>query len=114
MSNNLPMTMFLDAMVGATAYAHPHLEAHDFPHSTAAMAHVERARVDLYCDHNNLAIAAIREARRELKTTSSPGVADALTALDEASWMTRHNDFLRAELALEHALMVMRAMSGRH
>lgn len=114
MSHSLPMTMFVDAMVGATAYAHPHTEARDFPHSTAAMAHVERARVDIYCDHNNLAIAAIREARRELKAMSSPGVADALAALAEASWMARHNDFLRAELALEHALMHMRAMSGPH
>ncbi len=113
MSHNLPTLLFVDAMVGATAYAHPHPEVSDLPLSAQAMAHVRRARVDIYCSHNDQAISAIREARRELQAISNVAVAGALTALDEASWMTRHNDFLRAEEALENALALMRAMSAQ-
>lgn len=114
MSNNLPTLLFVDAMVGATAYTHPLHEVSGPPVSTEAMDHVRRAQVDVYCSHNGLAMSAIREARRTLHATSSGGVAEALVALDEAAWFIRHNEFLRAEEALETALDCMRAMPGRN
>lgn len=113
MSNHLPALVLVDAMVGATAYAHPLHEASAVPLSMQAMDHVRRAQVDVYCSHDSLAISAIREARRALHVTSAGGVADALVALDEASWFIRHHEFLRAEEALETALDLMRAMSDR-
>ena len=112
MSQNLPTLVFVDAMVGATAYAHPQAVAKALPFATEAIAHVQRARVDIYCSHNNQAIVAIREARQALQSVSFEGVADILVALDEASWHTRHNEFVRAEDALESALDQMRARVG--
>lgn len=113
MSNNLPAVLLVDAMVGATAYAPQPHEAGAVPLSMQAMEHVRRAQVDVYCSHDSLAISAIREARRALHAAPAGGVADALVALDEASWFIRHHEFLRAEEALETALDLMRAMSGR-
>jgi hypothetical protein len=113
MSNNLPTISFVDAMVGATAYAHPHPEASAVELSTAAMEHVRRAQVDIYTSHNGHAMWAIREARRALHATSVGDIAATLVALDEAAWFTRHNDFVHAEEALETALAHMRVLSGR-
>ncbi|MDO9438855.1 hypothetical protein [Hydrogenophaga sp.] len=114
MSNNLPSLLFVDAMVGATAYTHPAHESTAVQLSTAAIEHVRRAQVDIYTSHNSHAMWAIREARRALNATATDGVAETLVALDEASWFTRHNDFVHAEEALETALAHMRAMSGRN
>ena len=113
MSNNLPSLLFVDAMVGATAYTPPQHEAADVQLSAAAMEHVRCAQVDIYCSHNSHAMWEIREARRALRATAIGGVAETLVALDEAAWFTRHNDFVHAEEALETALAHMRAMSGR-
>lgn len=113
MSQNLPPLLFVDAMVGATAYVHPFHEDQAHAPSAAAMDHVRQAQVDIYCSHNAQAISAIREARRELRTSTASGVAPTLLALDEAAWFTRHNEYLRAEEALETALEHMRAMIGR-
>ena len=113
MSNNLPMMSFVDAMVGATAYAHPHPEANAIELSATAMDHVRRAQVDIYTSHNGHAMWAIREARRALHATSVGDIAATLVALDEAAWFTRHNDFVHAEEALEVALAHMRALSAR-
>ncbi|WP_159594235.1 hypothetical protein [Hydrogenophaga sp. BPS33] len=114
MSNDLSTLMFVDAMVGATAYAHPFHEASAEQFSTAAMEHVRRAQVDIYTSHNSHAMWAIREARRALRTTSTAGVAETLLALDEAAWFTRHNDFVHAEEALETALAHMRAITAQN
>ncbi len=115
MSNNLPSLLFVDAMVGATAYTHPLHESSAVQLSTAAMEHVRRAQVDIYTSHNDHAMWAIREARRALHATTTGGnVAETLVALDEAAWFTRHNDFVRAEEALETALAHMRALSGQN
>ena len=114
MSNNLPSLLFVDAMVGATAYAHPLHGPSEFPFSASAMALVRRAQVDIYCSHNSLAMSAIRAARRSLLFMPTAGVADTLVALDEAAWFTRHNDFLHAEEALENALTQLRALSAEN
>jgi hypothetical protein len=113
MSNNLPALLLVDAMVGATAYTPALHESGGVAPSLQAMDHVRRAQVDVYCSHDSLAISAIREARRALHAAAAAGVADALVALDEASWFIRHHEFLRAEDALETALDLMRAMSDR-
>ena len=114
MSNNLPSLLFVDAMVGATAYTHPLHEASAVQLSTAAMEHVRRAQVDIYTSHNDHAMWAIREARRVLNASSNGDISETLAALAEASWFTRHNDFVRAEEALETALAHMRALSGQN
>lgn len=114
MSNHLPSLLYVDAMVGATAYAHPLHEASGALLSTVAMEHVRRAQVDIYTSHNSHAMWAIREARRALRGAAVGGAAETLVALDEAAWYTRHNDFLHAEEALETALEHMRAMNGRN
>ncbi len=112
MSNNLPSLLIVDAMVGATAYTPLHHEALDPALSAAAMDHVRRAQVDIYCSHNHEAISAIREARDAVLATPAVSVGDTLVALDEAAWYTRHNDFVHAEEALEVALDRMKAMKG--
>lgn len=109
---DLPSLLFVDAMVGATAYAHPLSEASEFPFSASAMALVRRAQVDIYCSHNSLAMSAIRATRRSLLFMSTAGVADTLVAPDEAAWFTRHNDFLHAEEALEIALAQLRSLAA--
>lgn len=114
MSNNLPNLLIVDAMVGATAYTPPHHGTSEAPLSAAAMDHVRRAQVDIYCSHNSQAMSAIREARDAVLATPAEGVGDTLVALDEATWFTRHNDFVHAEEALELALAHMRAMSRQH
>lgn len=114
MSHTLPTLMFVDAMVGATAYAPQFHEASDPSLPTAVMEHVRQARVDVYCSHNRQAMRAIHDARRALHASPIGGVADALIALDEAAWFIRHNDFLHAEEALETALDRVRVLLDRH
>ena len=113
MSNNLPSLLFVDAMVGATAYAQPLGEASVPVPPTAASEQIRRAQVDIYCGHDGQALTAIREARHTLQSSATSMVADTLSALDEAAWFIRHHDFHQAERALEDALDNMRLQNGK-
>lgn len=100
----------LQALVRASAWEEP---AHDpVPpspprHPELLLADIQAARVDLYCDHNDRAVADIRAARRHLGE-ADPAVRGALLeALGRAAWLTRHDDFEGAERALEEALHVL-------
>lgn len=99
----------LEALVQAGAYTEP-------PAAPAAptrlpellLADILAARVDLYCDHNDRAVADIRSARRHLEEAEPAVRAAVLTALNRAAWLTRHDDFEAAERALEEAVALLR------
>ncbi|MBW0168649.1 MAG: hypothetical protein ACT6SF_05165 [Hydrogenophaga sp.] len=112
MSPHFPTPLVVDALVGATAYLHPHQQAGDTPFPADAVVHLQKARVDIYCSHNNEAMWEIKEARRALSNSPTASLASVLVALDQAAWLTRHNEFLRAEEALETALDHIRGLSG--
>lgn len=103
-------TRTLQALVQASAYGEPpHGEAQPMRHPELLLADILAARVDLYCDHNGLAVADIRAARRHLQE-ADPAVQQAvLMSLNRAAWLTRHDDFDGAQAALEDALMTLRS-----
>jgi hypothetical protein len=104
-------TRALQALVQATTYDEPpHPDAQTpMRHPERLLADIQAARVDLYCDHNDLAVADIRAARRHLEE-ADPAVQQAvLTSLNRAAWLARHDDFEGAERALEQAVGQLRA-----
>jgi hypothetical protein len=60
-------------------------------------------RVELYCDHEQAALQALRQARRRLASHAVSGGADTMRALEEAAWHIRHHDSGRAHAALVQA-----------
>lgn len=110
---NHPMldTRTLQALVQASAYGEPPQGGTQAPmrHPELLLADILAARVDLYCDHNDLAVADIRAARRHLEE-AEPAVQQAvLASLNRAAWLARHDDFDGAESALEQALADLRS-----
>ena len=107
-------TMFtlIGALVGAGAYApEAPVVAAIAPIPLQAVADVRRARVDIYCGHNAQAVAGIRSASATLRVSNATVPAEALAALDQAAWMMRHDEYVRAEQALDAALGHMDALS---
>ncbi len=88
---------YVPAMTGATAAAAG-------PMSAPAVAELRKARVEIYCGHNNQAEAGIRAARRQLHASSFASSSPIFATLDEASWLTRHDQYELAEHALDKAL----------
>lgn len=70
-----------------------------------AAAEIRRARVELYCDHNDAALSCIRAASGRLANLL-PAASAAAVALDLeiAARLTRRNKYQEAEQALEVAL----------
>jgi hypothetical protein len=109
MTSYTPVFTLVSALAGAGAYAH---EAHEPPTDAAARrnasqqaaAHIRLARVEIYCGHNALAMAGIRTAREQLRASAGPAPADTLAALDQAAWLTLHDQYTLAEQALDAAL----------
>ena len=109
MTSYTPVFTLVSALAGAGAYAH---EAPEPPADAAARraasqqaaAHIHHARVEIYCGHNAAAVAGIRTAREQLRASSSPVPAESLAALDQAAWLTLHDQYVQAEQALETAL----------
>lgn len=96
----------VDALVHAGAYVEPvHLVTPTpAPRPLQLLADIQAARVDLYCDHNDLALRDIRAARRHLEEADPAARKDVLDALNRAAWLARHDDYAAAEEQLEHAL----------
>ena len=95
----------VDALVHAGAYAEdPHLPGTLVSTHADAVTNINSARVELYCDHNDRAVAGIRAARRHLAHAAAPVPAEAFEALSRASWLVRHDQYAQAEQALEAAL----------
>lgn len=109
MTSYTPVFTLVSALAGAGAYAH---EAHEPPADAAARrtasqqaaAHIHHARVEIYCGHNAEAMAGIRTAREQLQASAGPAPAESLAALDQAAWLTLHDQYTLAEQALEAAL----------
>jgi hypothetical protein len=74
------------------------------PISARAVAQLQQARIEIYCGHNNQAVAGIRAARRQLHASSMASSSPIFATLDQASWLTRHDQHLLAEHALDKAL----------
>lgn len=99
----------LEALVQASAYVEPpHPDGGPMRHPELLLADIQAARVDLYCDHNDRAVADIRSARRHLEEADPTVQTAVLTALNRAAWLTRHDRFDDAEQALEEALSLLR------
>jgi hypothetical protein len=100
-------TRTLHALVQASAYGEPAPADPQAPmrHPELLLADILAARVDLYCDHNELAVADIRAARRHLEEADPDVQKAVLESLNRASWLARHDDYQGAESALEQALV---------
>ena len=92
------------ALVGAGAYATEAPVAAAVPHPQQAVADIHRARVEIYCGHNTLAVAGIRAASERLRASSALVPSATFAALDRAAWHARNNHHERAEQALDAAL----------
>jgi hypothetical protein len=103
MFNASSMPTMLGALVGATAYAHAPSAALE-PIPAQALANIHRARVEIYCGHNGLAVAVIRSASQQLRDSTCAVPPGTFAALDEAAWLARRDDYERAEQALDTAL----------
>ncbi|GAP37193.1 hypothetical protein [Piscinibacter sakaiensis] len=70
------------------------------PHAPAREA-VEHARVELYCDHDEAALRALRDARGALRDAGD--APNAALAVEEAAWHIRRHHPGEAQAALRHA-----------
>jgi hypothetical protein len=101
------------AAVGAGAYAQERPDAADLPLiPVQATIDIHRARIEIYCGHNALAVASIRAASRQLLASAAVAQAEALAALELAARLTRQDKYGQAEQALEAALAHLRAGFG--
>jgi hypothetical protein len=112
MFKSTSMLGLVGALVSASAYS-PAEATTSAPGGTQApvqaMAELRRARVELYCSHDALAVANIRAAREHLRRYASPLLGDAMTMLDQAAWLVRHGHLEAAEEALQHAIARLEA-----
>lgn len=102
---NHPSTIALfGALVSAGAYAQAVPATVAAPIPTQAVQNIQRARVDIYCGHDQQAVAEIRLASRQLQASGAAASAEVLAALDEAAWLTRRRRHVLAEESLQSAL----------
>lgn len=116
MSNAHSLLSVAGALVDAGAYARVPLDADAAAADPGpAAAEIRRARVELYCDHNDAALSCIRAASGRLADLLPVGVAVAVALdLEVAARLTRQNKYLEAEQALEAALEHIGDGLGRH
>jgi hypothetical protein len=69
----------------------------------SASQDVRTAQVELYCDHQQGALTAIRRAKRALEDAGSPSDFVDLATLEEATYHARKNDVVTAVDLLTHA-----------
>lgn len=105
----------IHALVGAGAYVPPRPTLPpNIPVPHEAIENIMRARVDIYCGRNQQAVADIRAARSQLRSSHATVSPEAYVGLDEASWCTRHHDHVTAERSLESVLdLILAANAGR-
>jgi hypothetical protein len=92
-------------MVGAGAYAPVMPVSAAEPVPGQAVADIQRARVEIYCGHGWQAVAVIRAASQQLRDSTARVSGETFAALDEAAWLARHDQYARAEQALDTALV---------
>lgn len=102
--SRVPFATVVGALIGATTCVHP-ANAAMATVPTPAIDAIQRARVDIYCSHNTLALVNIRAAGVNLQKHLAPISVAAITALDQAAWSTRHQDYRQAVQALDRALL---------
>ena len=101
MFNNTSSTRFVGALAAASSYVPAMTAVAPEPMSEHAVAELRKARVEIYCGHNNQAVAGIRAARRQLHASSMASSSPIFATLDEASWLTRHrleSDFAQRDV----------------
>lgn len=106
MTPTIPVVALVAALASASSYASTaptHVDPAHFALRTRVCADLQKAQVELYCDHANAALHVIQHARRELTYRSSETVARELAALDQAAWQVRHSDSLAAIATLDGA-----------
>lgn len=89
------------AWVASLGVHAPHHDAPPVQHEVARDV-LRHAQVALYCDHDQDAIHALREARRLLAEADARGQL-ARRSVDEAAWHIRHHHAGEALTALEAA-----------
>jgi hypothetical protein len=109
MLKSTSMLGLVSALVSASAYSPAEATTTAMQAPVEAMADLRRARVELYCSHDALAVANIRAAREQLRRHGSPLLGDAMTMLDQAAWLVRHGHLEAAEEALQHAIARLEA-----
>ena len=104
-STNHLLVDLVAALASASAYGGTEDSARNA--QLAAQASVGQdmrtAQVELYCDHDAQALLAIRRARAALEASHDTAAAQALIALDQASWHVRHKHMDAALEALNSA-----------
>ena len=105
MSQYSSTVTLVSALLGAGGYAQAMPVAAAEPAPAQAVAELQRARVDIYLGHNREALAGIRSASRHLLASPASVTAQTFTTLEEAAWLTRHDEYRRAEQALDQALL---------
>jgi hypothetical protein len=93
-----PASPVIGAIVGAGAYDHElPVDRDRAAPLIATLVDLRRARIDIYCDHVEQAVHALRSACTSLSTASSGWGDSTLAKLEEATWLTRHGQHERAE-----------------
>lgn len=65
---------------------------------------MRQARVELFCDHPDSALAAIRKAVGELELPQEALDSEEIVALERAAWHVRRHDTRAAVAALDLAI----------
>lgn len=71
---------------------------------TRAGTLMRQARVELFCDHPDSALAAIRQAVGELELPERTLDSEEIVALERAAWHVRRRDTRAAVAALDFAI----------
>jgi hypothetical protein len=98
-----PVVSMLGGLASASSYTSGELHAADTLQATHAQVRTELrlAQVELYCDHDTLALHAIQRARRQLLNERDNSATSELAALDHAAWLLRHHDHSAAIATLD-------------
>lgn len=104
MFNSTSTTRLVGALAAASGYVPTVSAAAAEPVPADAVAELRKARVEIYCGHNHQTVAGIRAARRQLHASSIASSSPVFATLDQASWLTRHDQHVQAEHALDKAL----------
>ena len=90
--------------LAASAPTHEDVPAvlHGLDERPAVKSDLRNAEIEMYCDHDDLALQALRSARSRLQSEAVPPVP-ACESLAEVSWHLRHHDHTAAAAALQRA-----------
>ena len=88
--------------LAASSASHEQADAalHGLDERPAVKSDLRHAEIEMYCDHDDLALQALRSARTRLQSEAVPPVP-ACESLAEVSWHLRHHDHVAAAAALQ-------------